>query len=42
MNLTKNFTIHEFIKSSVAKNKKIDNTPDDEALFYIEQLAQQL
>lgn len=42
MKLTKNFTVEEFIKSSVAKNKKIDNTPDDEALFYIEQLAQQL
>lgn len=39
MNLTKNFTLEEFTKSSIAKNHKIDNTPNDTELFYLQELA---
>lgn len=42
MNLTKNFTVEEFSKSSIAKNHKIDNTPSEEQIFYLTQLAKQL
>lgn len=42
MRLTKNFTLEEFIKSTTAKNKKIDNTPGDTEIFYINKLAEQL
>lgn len=34
--------MEEFIKSTTAKNKKIDNTPGDTEIFYIEKLAEQL
>lgn len=42
MKITKNFTLEEFIKSTTAKNKKIDNTPGDTEIFYIKKLAEQL
>ena len=42
MKISKNFTLEEFIKSTTAKNKKIDNTPGDTEIFYIEKLAEQL
>ena len=40
--ISKNFTLEEFIKSTTAKNKKIDNTPSDTEIFYINKLAEQL
>lgn len=42
MKISKNFTLEEFIKSTTAKNKKIDNTPGDTEIFYINKLAEQL
>lgn len=42
MLLTKNFTLEEFTKSVLAKNKGIDNTPNDVEEFYIKKLAEQL
>lgn len=40
--LTKNFSLSEFTKSIIAKNKKIDNTPSDTDIFYLTKLAEQL
>ena len=40
--ISKNFNLEEFVKSTTAKNKKIDNTPGDTEIFYIEKLAEQL
>lgn len=34
--------MEEFVKSTTAKNKKIDNTPGDTEIFYINKLAEQL
>ena len=42
MGISKNFTLEEFIKSTTAKNKKIDNTPGDTEIFYINKLVEQL
>ncbi len=33
MNLTEHFTLEEFIQSTIAKERGIDNTPTDEIIF---------
>lgn len=42
MKLTKNFTLEEFIKSTTAKRLGINNTPNDDQLFYLQNLANEL
>lgn len=42
MQITKNFSIEEFTKSSTADRLNIDNTPTDTELFYLNELAHTL
>ena len=42
MKLTKNFTLEELVKSTTAKRLGIDNTPNEDQLFYLKKLAEQL
>lgn len=39
MNLTKNFTLHELTKSETALRHDLDNTPDQEAISNLQDLA---
>lgn len=39
MNLTKNFTLEELTASSTAKRLKIDNTPSQKTVNYLQKLA---
>lgn len=39
MNITKNFTLEELTKSTTAKRLGIDNTPNEDQMFYLKKLA---
>ena len=42
MNLTKNFTLDEMVRSTTAIQKKIDNTPSNEVIANLKFLCEQV
>lgn len=42
MKLTEHFNLQEFIKSETARRLNIDNTPNEDQLFYLQNLANEL
>ncbi len=42
MDITKNFSLHEFVYSSVAEKYGIDNTPDETVMLHIVELVETL